>query len=242
LALALFLVAAPSLAGPTAHLLTEDAQIVPEGDVALEQWVCAQTRIPDAPTRPVLYYVWWAPYFGVSNHLEVALPLQVYAASGDTELQSVGLDIRYRLQPRERDEGFQPLVRLSYEQRLSSDLGPPRATLDFVATYGAPTTARLNFNLGALAGLPFLENASTPPSLTGTASVGASYPLREGLRLAAEASGELGLVNAPSSSRLYAGPSLYWARGPFWLTFGSLVGLTPSTPRFFPKVLWAVAL
>jgi hypothetical protein len=244
LVLLMAMLGAPAVrAGPTAHLFTEESQIVPEGDVALEQWIWAATRVPADPARAVAYYLWWAPTIGVSPHVELVLPVQVLDAEGETNLQSVGVEARYRVFSRENDEGFQPLVHLSYSQTLSGYFGPPRLALNLVATYGGPSTARLTGNLGAWMGLPFLANSTQAPALVGTGSLGVSFPLSAELRIAAETYGELPLVNAGQARhQLYVGPSLYWRRGPFWITFGSLVGLTRESSRFLPKVLWAVAI
>jgi hypothetical protein len=41
---------------------------------------------------------------------------------------------------------------------------------------------------------------------------------------------------------MYLGPSVAWTRGPFWITFGSLFGLTNDSSRYYPRVLWGIAL
>ena len=52
------------------------------------------------PAAPSAYWVWWGPVFGLSQHLELALPFQVRATQSVTELESFEADLRYRLFPR----------------------------------------------------------------------------------------------------------------------------------------------
>lgn len=230
-------------AGRRAHLFTEEAETVPEGDVELEQWVWSDGRIPARPESPVVTWVWWAPVIGLSPHLELQLPLQLAATSESTELDSVEAVLRYRLFPREKDDGFQPLIRLAYHQGLSIYAGPPSINVDAVVTYGSPTSVRFTANLGGSCGIPALKNASGPLLSVGTAALGASIPLTPTWRLAAETYGQAPLGGAPLPGlQLYAGPSLEWTRGHIWLTFGTLVGLNRNSSRVLPRVLWAVVL
>lgn len=234
-------VAVPRLAvaGRTAHLLTREAEIVPEGEVELEQWVWGIGRIPAEPARTSSQWVWWGPVLSVSPHLELAAPLELAGRAGQLGLASLGLQARYRLLPRTEDEGFQPLVRVGYTHAFAP-FGSPELLLDFVATHGSPSGPRVTGNVGAQLRMPFLANSRRAVDVVGTGSLGFSSALPgvPGLRLAAELATELG----PSHVRLYAGPSLTWSRGPFWITFGSLFGLTDTSPRLFPKVIWAVML
>ena len=238
---ALVLLPLPALAGRTAHLLTEESQIVPEGGVELEQWLWAKERSPDSPTRPVVKWMWWGPVVGVSPQLELSAPLQIANTTSGMVFASLELDARYRLVPRENDLGFQPLVRLAYVQSLNPIAGPSRVDADLVATEGGPTALRISENLGARIAMPWIDGDSGPVTATVTAAVGASIPLSRELRLAAELEGELPTAN-PGSALLSVGPSLSWTHGPFWVTLGSLIGLTSNTPRYFPRVLWAISL
>jgi hypothetical protein len=229
------------MAGRTAHLLAEEAQIVPEGDVELEQWIWGEGRVPNRPFRPVISWIWWAPVVGVSPHLELAFPLQLVSGSGALSLESIGIDARYRLFPRERDEGLQPLIRVAYAHPLSEYGGAARVELTGVAEYGSPTSVQLTLNLGGSWGLPFVTGSEEAADFFLTSAAAVSVPLPFHLRLGAELN-DRAPVHAADSARnvLYAGASLAWTHGPFWITAGSLFGLTGDSPRVFPKVLWAV--
>jgi hypothetical protein len=118
--------------------------------------------------------------------------------------------------------------------------------VNFVQSYGQPEGLRLVLDLGAQVGLPVLRGGQEPVQLLGSYSVGATYPLVEDeLRLSLEAFGELPLRGLSGEQHHFVGPSLAWTSGRMWVTLGTLVGLTPlfpETPRFMPRLIWAVLL
>lgn len=281
-----------ALAGRTAHLFTDEAQLVPEGNIELEQWVWAEGRIPNNVNQPGTYWLWWAPVIGVSSHLELQLPITWAAGvaastinsaapgpcsplscttvnSNFTSLTSAELAARYRVFPREDDQGIQPLIRLGYQQSFISQAPesvPSQLNLNLVLNYGGPKEARVSLNAGGHLWMPGAQGTMT---LQGTASLGGTLPIGNGFELAGETYAEFPIGSSPqapqawssSSSQYgvaqnsywgpywmeqyfhwYAGPSIAWTHGPFWLTAGSLFGLTGNTPRFVPRLLWAVML
>jgi hypothetical protein len=261
----LALAASPAWADRTNHLFLDETQMLPEGDVELEQWVWADGQIPSMRGRPVSGWTWFGPAVGINSHLELALPLVVL---GFTEpgtpsmpayggqpaqaamppqpvlvLDSISLVARYRFFPREQDDGFQPLIRVEYQQPLSLYSGPPELKVLLVGTYGNLTGVRGTVNLGVQLGLPFLQSSSTASfSALGTAGLGVSVPVGTEFRLAAEFEGQLPLTGIvqPNIAQLFLGPSVAWTRGQIWVTFGSLFGLTRNSNRFLPKVLWGI--
>ena len=93
--------------------------------------------------------------------------------------------------------------------------------------------------------MPFLKSNETGDvSVLGKVGLGISFPVGKELRLAAETLCQFPVTGAthPGKTQLYLGPSLAWTRGPFWVTFGSLFGLTPDSSRWYPRLLWGVAL
>src|SRR5712664_661200 len=99
LTLATTLAADRAEAGRRAFLFAYDSEIVPEGDVELEQWWWSESRIQASAERPVakaaLYWIWLAPVIGLSNHLELALPFQIVASGNSTALQTFSADAYY---------------------------------------------------------------------------------------------------------------------------------------------------
>lgn len=245
-AAALLCLLAPSQAsaGRRPFLFAYDSEIVPEGDVELEQWVWAESR-PANSNRSALYWIWWGPVFGLTNHLEMALPFQVIASQGNTSLQNLFADFSYRFFPREQEGGFQPLVRVSIRQAISRGARPSSIEANLVGSYGRTNALHLTGNLGLDVSLPWPENLPRP--ITGSYALGVAYPiLGNELRLSAEFRGEVGINDTSPTSypRHSVGGALAWSRGRVWITAGSLFGLTglsSNTPRFTPRLIWAVA-
>jgi hypothetical protein len=243
-ALVLLLVA-PARAARTNHLFLDESQLIPEGSIELEQWVWAYGRIPNRIGRPASIWVWWGPAISISNHFELELPLQIVAIPDDTYLHSFGAVLRYRIFPREQDDGWQPLIRVGYYHPLDPAAGPPAAEVGFVLTVGSLQGIRTTLNLGVLMGLPFLQETSPESfSVLGRGGVGVSIPLGRDWRIGAEFFGQFPIHGdtRPNVGQMYLGPSVAWTRGPFWITFGSLFGLTNDSSRYYPRVLWGIAL
>jgi hypothetical protein len=260
----LALAASPAWADRTNHLFLDETQMLPEGDVELEQWVWVEGQIPNQPGRYVSDWVWFGPAVGISSHLELSLPLVVVATSEQTVLNSISLVARYRFLPREQDDGFQPLIRVEYQQPLSNyNAGSytaypntsyarvysysypvsPQVKVLLVGTFGNLTGVRGTVNVGVQLGLPFFQTSSEASfSALGTAGLGVSLPLGSEFRIAAEFDGQLPLsgLTQPNVAQLFLGPSVAWTRGQIWVTFGSLFGLTNNSNRFLPKVLWGI--
>ena len=239
------LLGAPAHAARSFHLFLDESQLIPEGGVELEQWVWAYGRIPNRIERPASIWLWWGPVVSVSNHLELELPLQIVSVPEETYLHSIGLVARYRIFPREDDHGWQPLIRVGYYHPLDPAAGPPLAELGLVLTIGGPQSIRYTLNASVMMGLPFLQELSNEKfSVLGRGGAGVSFPLGTEWRIAGEFFGQLPIDGntRPSKGQMYLGPSVAWSRGPFWITFGALFGLTNDSSRWYPRVLWGIAL
>src|SRR5438045_3051266 len=96
LVLAMLLWSSAAQAGRRPFIWTYDTEIVPRGDLELEQWLWAKTRPPSLPAKRAAYWIWWAPVIGLAPRLELAIPFQVLAtAAGTTTLDSFEADVRY---------------------------------------------------------------------------------------------------------------------------------------------------
>ncbi len=88
--------------------------------------------------------------------------------------------------------GWQPLLRLAYEQPLDPAAGPPSVGGAFVLTYGSLQSIRYTLNAGVLMGMPFLQTNDPGERLgAGQGGAGVSFPVGKELRLAAEIVGKL---------------------------------------------------
>jgi len=250
LTLASALASAPAEAGRRAFLFAYDSEIVPEGDVELEQWWWSESRIQAggdrATARAALYWIWWAPVIGLTNHLELALPIQIIAGANNTTLQTFSADLYYRFFSREKEGGFQPLIRASIHQAISARSAPSSGEVNLVLAYGKPSELHIAVNAGVTFSLPWPENLPRPA--TGSFGGGVSYPLSPGgeFRLSAEVLAEVQDPSMPLAfPRYFAGGAVSWTRGRIWITAGTMVGLTglsSASPPFIPRLLWAVAL
>jgi len=246
LVLGLLVAVAPTLAeaGRRPFIWAYDTEIVPEGDVELEQWLWARGRAPAAPNVPARYWIWWSPVIGLSSNLELAFPFQLFGGSGQgAGIDSFEVDLRYRLLPRESQSRFQPLIRLDYHQGIGS---PSRVDANLVGSYDFGQGLHATLDLGGRLALPVLSGQLTAPAtLVGSYDLGLAYALPGSeLKIAAELFGEVGLMNA-SFQHHFVGPSVSWSRGRLWLTAGTLVGLTPlfpQTPQFMPRLICGIAL
>jgi hypothetical protein len=223
----LLLAGAPAWAARTNHLFLDETQTLPEGDVELENWFWVQGQVPNIPGLYVSDWVSLGPTVGISSHLELSLPLVIVATSAQTVLNSISLVARYRFLAREQDEGFQPLIRVEYQQPLanydaytpayvqacsakayyqytcsSTYPFPPELKVLFAVTYGSLKSVRATLNVGVQLGLPFLQTSSQNSasfSALGTAGLGISVPLGSEFRVAAELDGQIPLSGVPAA-------------------------------------------
>jgi hypothetical protein len=211
----LLFAATPALADRTSHLFLDETQTLPEGDVELENWFWVEGQIPANLNVYVSDWVWLGPTVGITSQLEMSLPLVIVANSEQTVLNSISLVARYRFVPREQDEGFQPLLRVEYQQPLTnyyysypynsppynsppplnvtcspywcSYITTPELKVLFALTYGSLKSVRATLNVGVQLGLPIFQASSAASfSALGTAGLGLSVPLGSGFRVAAE--------------------------------------------------------
>ncbi|MFL5355915.1 hypothetical protein [Archangium sp.] len=245
--LAVAVLPAPAEAGRRPFIWVYDTEIVPKGDVELEQWLWAKARAPGLEGRRSSYWVWWGPVFGLTQRLELAVPFQVLATRDTTRLDSFEADLRLRLNPRGDDSPWQPLLRVAWHQSIHS-AQPSGVNANLVQSYQWDSGLRLALDLGAQVGLPALRGSEEPARLLGTYAAGVSYPVfgeEEELRGSLEAFGEIPLQGIPGGQHHFVGADLAWTFGRSWVTLGVMVGLTPlfpETPQFMPRLIWAVAL
>jgi hypothetical protein len=218
--------------------------IVPDGDVELEQWLWAKGRRGTRPGEPASGFIWWAPVFGVTDQLELAVPFQVVGNREGTHILSFDVDARYRLRPRGEKEGLQTLLRAAWHHAF---LGDSLSRLDgnLILSYGSLAELHLNLDLGLQVGLPQLKAQGGAAQVQGTYDLGLALPLREGeWQVGGELFGELPFGDL-SRQHHFIGPSVALTRGRVWATLGVLFGLTglfPDTPVFMPRFMWAVVL
>lgn len=243
--LALAVLPTPAEAGRRPFIWVYDTEIVPKGDVELEQWLWVKSRAPGVPGQASNYWIWWGPVFGLTQRLELALPFQVLATRERTQLESFDADLRLRLNPRGDDAPWQALLRVAYHHTIHTPQ-PSRLDANLVQSFETEGGLRLVLDVGAQVGLPALRGQEGPVRLLGSYAAGVSFPLLEDeLRASLEAFGEIPLQGIGGGQHHFVGADLAWTFGRTWVTLGVLVGLTPvfpETPQFMPRLIWAVVL
>lgn len=246
------LLAPDARAGIRPYIWTWDTQTVAQGDIELEQWLWVRGHIaegtgtPPSEERDAAYWIWWGPVIGATSQLELAFPFQVLGNSSFFALESFEVDARYRLFSRNDEGKLQPLLRAAFHQSISSTDGP-RLDVNAVLSWGSLNEFHATVDLGTRISLPFLtfRTNAPAPQVQLTYAAGASYPITEWFHAGVEVFGELPGPNVPTPSDLphhFVGVNASWTFAKGWLTAGTLIGLTHTTPNFMPRLIWAVAL
>ncbi len=242
---ALSAVATDVEAGRRPFIWVWDTEVLHEREVELEQWIW-EMRKDDFWAA----WLWWAPIFGVTDNLELAIPLEGFswwgrragAQPGDpnewetaTEIAFYGLSLRWRLAPNDPEESgpLVPLVRVAVKREATHQL-----------RWLVEGNAVLSYDLGKLhsavdvGGFAYFGQ-STEAWLT--YSWGLVWGERDGLRVGGEVFGEVALSEAKKSFTM-AGPDISWTHGRAWLTFGCLFGVSEHAARWMPRLIWAIKL
>lgn len=206
-----------------------DTEVVPDRGVELEQWVW-ERRYPKA-LKLDMSSVWWAPVVGVSDHLEVALPIEWFWVQGQgSNIDTAGVDLRYRfLDPDPEKAGpVVPLVRAGVKRLFRSQV--TQGELNLVLSVDAATWLHFAFDVGGV--------IRSDGELWGTFATGASAKLSESWRGGVEALSEV--FEQPDKSFVMLGPDVSYSLGRFWFTGGVLIGLNRTAPKVMPRMIWAV--
>lgn len=208
-----------------------DTDVLPERTTELEWWTWERTGV-----EPRVVYLAVSGVVGLTDHLELALPLELgLAADGPGTRTHYGLELRARLASPDASRAgpIVPTLRFGVQRLVQTD----EARLDLGAT--------LSFAAGALrvvvdaAGVA--RTGAEEMSLVGGA--GASWAVTDELRLGAELYAELGLA-APDDAYdrwVTAGPTLAFTHGRFWIAASLAIGLHDDAPTLLPRLSWAIA-
>ena len=234
--LALLLLAAPAHAGRTHYGWLDGTEVVPERGVELETWVQDLDNVGPLERDETL--LWWAVTVGVTDQLELALPLEVSwqragTVPGVTSLARWGAEARYRFVSSDPVEApaLVPLLRLAIKREVDERRA---ATVEAeVALSYERGCLHAQLNLGARQ----LLHAGEDPILVRPAA-GVSLAVTEDLRVGAEAVASVS-ARGPGTTWLAAGPNLAWTFGRFWLAASVPVGV--SKVDVAARVRWGIA-
>jgi hypothetical protein len=211
-------------------------EVMPERGVELQTWILDENG--KYGNNDKQSWLWWGPVVGITDQLELALPIEMYWSSSDTRaaaftFRRFGIEVRYRMvSPDAVDSpGLIPLVRVAAKRDVSVR-DAVRIEGDAVASYDVGV-------VNALVDLGFIGDISSGTRHTEVRpSVGVSVRVASELRLGAEGYAELSLDSHGESWAL-AGPNLAWTHGRFWLSGAFGIGIYHVT--LAPRVMWGIA-
>lgn len=212
-------------------------EVLPERGVELQTWIHDETGKSGVTDKET--WLWWGPLVGVTDQLELALPIEMEWLNLPEDNRAIftfrrfGVEARYRLASPDPIEAspIVPLVRIAAKRdvrirdsfRLEADvsvsyeLGRLHALVDvgFIADISAST-----------------RHAELRPG------GGVSVRVVEDLRIGAEAYSEISLDNSGTSWAV-VGPNLAWTHGRFWVS--GMFGIGVYHVELAPRVMWGIA-
>jgi len=215
-----------------------DTEVLPERGVELEQWLSDEHR--QGPEHLYTTAIWWAPVVGITDQLEVALPIEWEWTASDTmgsrtSLVRFGGELRWRLVTSDPVDApaLVPMIRVAVKRPIR-EKESAQIEGDVVLSYDCS-------GLYAVADLGAYTVWHRGEDVYATHSgVGVSYAITDEVHLGAEAYAELGVSGeSPDEDWAVAGPSLAWTHGRFWLTASFDIGLYQISSA--PRIKWAVA-
>jgi hypothetical protein len=224
-------------AGRTFYGWLYGTEVMPERGVELQTWVFEQNDKYASHVKETS--LWWGPLVGVTDQLELSLPIEFDWTESNLEpkptftVRRFGIEARYRLAPSDpiQAPALVPLVRVAAKRDVS--------VRDSVRVEG---DAVMSYEVGALHALidvGFIGDLSSGHNHTelrpgGGVSIRAIGELRVG----AEIYSEIGLEKGGDRWAL-VGPNVAWTHGRFWLSGAFGIGLYHV--RTAPRVMWGIA-
>lgn len=230
-------------AGRKNSIFTLETQTLNLGDFEFEEWIWGKIGIPNSQSS--IGWIWFAPVYGLTRHIEIAFPWEIAMSGSKTSLTDVALDTHIILYDRiENTERLVwPMLRLLYQLNFDhpSNLGRPLVPwlgANVVLAIGDPLATHANLDLG------YFGDAALATQQLRYHTFGLSYIytlIEKELNLGAEYYHEISLNSRfDSGRRFFLGPSLSFARSQVWITFGVLRGLTSQSPRYQSRLMMGV--
>ena len=229
--------ATPAHAGRTFYGWLYGTEVMPERGAEIQTWVLEENGTRgDANVKESL--IWWSPLIGVTDQLELALPVELTwsrGADGDADFtfSRWGAEVRYRFVTQDPEDAppFAPLVRFAIKRDVGSrDAIQPE--LDLVMSY---ETGRVHVlvDLGVVG-----QFTRDDHRLEFRPGAGISVEVVGDLRLGAEAYAELDLDDSANSWAIVA-PNLAWSHGRSWISAAMGIGIYQIDNA--PRVMWGIA-
>ena len=209
--------------------------VIPARGAALQTWISEENGTESQADRRDTWLGWGA-IVGVTDRLELALPVEMLWREGGGEaptftLRRFGAEARYRFVSQDPVEAppFVPLVRVAVKRDVTAR-ARVRAEADIVASYRAGRLHAL-VDLGVTGDLGSTSHFELHPG------AGVSVEVAGELRLGAEAYAELSLDDEAESWAV-VGPNLAWTHGRFWLSAAFGIGVYQIETA--PRIVWGI--
>lgn len=229
-------------AGRTFYGWLFGTEVMPERGAELQSWISEENAQPvvGMPANIHSYETdWWVgPLIGITDQLELALPVEIawtQVDEGDTRtfFDNYGAELRYRFVTQDPVDAppLVPLIRVAVK-RLVTERDTIQPEADFVTSY---QTGRFHglVDLGAIADIN-----STTNHFEIHPGAGVSIEAIGDLRLGAEVYSELSLDDTTKSWAI-VGPNMAWSHGRFWMSAAYGIGIYQI--RDAPRVQWGIA-
>ncbi|HEY1558170.1 MAG TPA: hypothetical protein VGF94_25250 [Kofleriaceae bacterium] len=235
---AVMVVSGVAHAGRTYYGWLYGTEVLPERGAEWSSWL--QEQNGQDPNNFHETRWWTAPLIGITDQLELALPIELaWNVANDqnprTTFDEYGAELRYRLVSQDPIDapGFVPLIRVAlYRSIIDRNAWIPQA--DFVLSYEqGPVHALVDLGgYGEIDGVSSSHFEFHP---------GAGFSIRAfgDVRLGAEAHAELSFDDGSSGNWAVVGPNMAWSHGRTWLSAAYGIGVYGI--RDAPRVQWGIA-
>lgn len=222
-------------AGRTHYGWLYGTEVTPERGAELETWISEENG--KEPTDIHDTTLGWSALVGVTDRLELALPLELRRRALDGAppafaLRWYGIEARYRFVSQDPVDAppIAPLVRVAVRRDVATrDL--VRAEADLVVSFQWCRMHAL-IDIGGIA-----ELGGDDSYFELRPGGGVSFALTDELRLGAEVYSELKTAGVRKSWAI-AGPNLAWTHGRFWVSASYGIGLYQIENA--PRVVWGI--
>jgi len=212
------------------------SEVIPERSVELQSWLWEEDN-KYGPAHVKEDTMWWGPVIGLTDQLELSIPVQWEWSQSDGgnrkfTFDRYGLDLRYRFVSQDPVDkpAFAPLLRIAAWRDIADRTGFT-GEADLVMTYDFSDDVQAAVDLGFTAALHDEKTYALRPG------VGVSVKAVGDVRFGAEAYAAISTEDATYSWAV-VGPNLAVTRGRFWLSASFGIGVYHID--YAPRVLWGV--
>lgn len=225
-----------AMAGRSFYGWLYGSEVMPERGVELQSWILEENDLGPTNARESLF--WWGALIGVTDQLELALPVEMTwseaeGAAPSFTFQRFGIEGRYRFVSQDPEEApeIAPLLRVAVKRDITQR-EIVRAEADLVVSF-----ERDRFHALVDAGV-VADIGRDHQHVELRPGAGVSIRAVEDLRFGAEVYSEVSLDD-DTTTWVTAGPNVAWTHGRFWLSAAFGIGIYHV--RTAPRFMWGIA-